>query len=92
MDCATVKSGVECVFMSKKGCSFNGGSCHPAVEPCEGCNRTVEFSSGWYCSACPDPSIKWKNGKCNLATHVKGGVKTEQVKLNPLKASKRNVR
>ena len=92
MDCATVKSGVECVFMTKKGCSFNGGICHPAVEACDGCNRTIQYSEAWYCTSCPDPSIKWKNGRCNLATHVKGEIKTEKIKLNPLKASKRGGR
>ncbi len=92
MDCLTVKPGVECVFMTKEGCSFNGGTCHQAVEACDGCNRTSEHSSGWYCMACPDPSQKWKNGKCNLATHVKEEIKVETAKLNPLKASKRNAR
>jgi hypothetical protein len=90
MDCSTVKSGVECVFMTKKGCAFNGGTCHPAVEACDGCSRTSEYSSGWFCTACPDPSSKWKNGRCNLATHVKDAVKSETSKINPLKASKRN--
>jgi hypothetical protein len=90
MQCATVKVGVECVFMTKNGCSYKGGSCQQAIEACEGCARTIEFSSGWYCAACPEPSIKWKNGRCNLATHVKGEVKTEKVKVNPLKASKRS--
>lgn len=92
MDCTTVKPGVECVFMTKNGCSFNGGNCHKTVKECDGCGRTTEFLSGWYCTACPDPSLKWKNGKCNLATHVKSTAKTETSKINPLKASKRNAR
>jgi hypothetical protein len=92
MDCTTVKSGVACVFMEKKGCSFNGGTCHPIVEQCKGCDRTSQFVSGWYCAACPDPSLKWKSGRCNLATHVRIAAKTEAVKINPLKASKRNAR
>ncbi len=92
MDCTTVKPGMECVFMAKKGCSFNGGVCHHTVEQCNGCNRTSEFPSGWYCTACPDPSVRWKNGHCNLATHVKAQGKAKKAKLNPLKASKRNAR
>ncbi len=92
MDCTTVKSGMECVFMTKKGCSFNGGTCHFIVEDCQGCNRTAEYPAGWYCDACPDPSIKWKHGRCNLATHVKSSVKNDKIKINPLKASKRNAR
>ena len=90
MDCTTVKPGVECAFMTKNGCSFNGGTCHPIVEQCEGCNRASECVSGWYCTACPDPSLKWKNGKCNLATHVKTSATENGAKINPLKASKRN--
>jgi hypothetical protein len=92
MHCTTVKPGVECPFMTKKGCSFNGGACHPVVEECDGCERTSKHDSGWYCAACPDPSIKWKTGRCNLATHVKGTAKKEAGKINPLKASKRGSR
>jgi hypothetical protein len=78
--------------MINKGCSFNGGVCHQIVEQCNGCNRTSEFASGWYCTACPDPSVRWKNGRCNLATHISNEAKVENTKLNPLKASKRKVR
>jgi hypothetical protein len=91
MNCTTVKPGVDCVFMTKKGCSFSGGTCHPAVEACNGCTRSTQFPKGWYCASCPDPSIKWKNGRCNLATHVKSEIKVEKTKLNPLKASKRGI-
>ena len=76
--------------MSAKGCSYNGGICHEIVEQCNGCNRTRELSNAWYCTACPDPSLKWKNGNCNLATHVKTATTVESAtKINPLKASKR---
>jgi len=70
MICTTIKEGVECPFMSAKGCSYNEGSCREIVEMCQGCNRGSEYSSGWYCSACPDPTAKWKNGHCNVASHV----------------------
>jgi len=33
--------------------------------------------------------MKWKNGICNMATHVTITVKQEKAKLNPIKASKR---
>ncbi len=75
--------------MTAKGCSYNGGLCHEIVEPCDGCNRRVEYLSAWYCSASPDPSKKWKLGNCNLATHVKAAAAAAQAKVNPLKASKR---
>ena len=92
MVCSTVKEGMECPFMTAKGCSFNGGSCHEIVENCDGCNRNTEYSSGWFCTACPDPASKWKNGSCNLATHIASSASSKNTKLNPLKASKRGNR
>ena len=89
MVCTTIKQGKECLFMTSKGCSFNGGICHEIVEQCKKCNRSEEFSSGWYCTACPDPLVKWKNGNCNLASHVTSAPTSVKTKLNPLKASKR---
>ncbi len=91
MLCTTIKPNTECPFMTAKGCSFNGGVCLPIVEACKGCKRAVEYPSGWYCSATPDPSKKWKNGVCNLATHVDNNIAVESKdKINPLKASKRS--
>ena len=92
MICTTIKEGMECPFMSVKGCSYNGGICHQIVEQCQGCNRGAEFSSGWYCAACPEPSVKWKNGNCNMASHVSAATASAKAKLNPLKASKRGRR
>ena len=88
MLCTTTREGMECAFMEAKGCAYNGGTCHPAVEPCEGCDRTVTAGDMVYCQSYPDPAAKWRYGKCNFATHIKGEAKVE-VKLNPLKASKR---
>jgi hypothetical protein len=80
--------------MTAKGCSYTGGVCHEIIEQCDGCGRTTQMESGgWYCSACPEPSIKWKLGPCNLATHVKAeDNKAAKQKLNPIKASKRGGR
>ena len=89
MICTTIKEGVECPFMSAKGCTYNEGICHQIVDKCQGCNRGAEFSAGWYCAACPDPSVKWKNGNCNMASHVSAAAETKKAKINPLKASKR---
>ncbi|RJQ52515.1 MAG: hypothetical protein C4530_18910 [Desulfobacteraceae bacterium] len=89
MLCTTVRQGKECPFMTAKGCSYNGGICHEIVEKCNGCNRTVQVTASWYCSACPDPSLKWKNGNCNLASHIVTAVAANKTKVNPLKASKR---
>ncbi|MDM8542456.1 PxxKW family cysteine-rich protein [Desulfococcaceae bacterium HSG9] len=89
MNCTTIKKGSECLFMTAKGCSFNGGVCHTTVDQCDGCARSSEHASAWYCAACPEPASKWKNGNCNLATHVKAGEAVIKTKINPLKASKR---
>lgn len=89
MVCTTIRNGQECPFMTARGCSYNGGICQEIVEQCNGCNRNIQFGSGWYCSATPDPGLKWKNSNCNLATHVKAATTKTTQKLNPLKASKR---
>jgi hypothetical protein len=84
-----VKEGEECLFMTKAGCTYNGGSCHPIVEQCEGCERVVTYHDQRFCRSYPNPSVKWKTGKCNFATHMKASGQNQQ-KINPLKASKRN--
>jgi len=89
MDCTTIKPGKPCPFMNASGCTYNGGICHEIVEQCKGCKRVAEISKGWFCEATPNPSMKWKNGNCNLATHISGGPVAVKAKVNPLKASKR---
>ncbi len=89
MICDTVRKGDSCVFMAATGCKYNGGACKPVVEQCEGCQRISEYETGKYCTAAPDPALKWKNGNCNMATHVKTVVETKKQKINPIKASKR---
>lgn len=89
MQCATQKVGTECAFMTRKGCTFNGGRCHPVVEQCQGCSRTIESAEGTFCALAPDPAAKWRRGSCNFATHVDRKKVEEVQKLNPLKASKR---
>jgi hypothetical protein len=74
--------------MTKKGCSYAGGSCKPVIDSCLGCNKIVEFESGNYCKLYPEPAIKWLKGKCPGASHVKLEIKEVQV-INPMKASKR---
>lgn len=92
MVCQTVKAGVECVFMTKKGCSYNGGRCNPIIEKCEGCGKIVEFEGEKYCMMYPDPASKWAVGGCSAATHVKHAQTASIQKINPLKASKRMAR
>jgi hypothetical protein len=92
MICTTIKKGHDCTLMTANGCSYNGGFCHEIVDECKDCNRSAKFQTAWYCTACPEPGLKWKNGICNLATHVSSIVKSEQGHINPLKASKRGSR
>lgn len=92
MDCATVRAGVACPFMTKNGCSFNGGRCDPIVEQCEGCAHVIPYNGSSFCSSYPDPSAKWAFGACNFATHLKKEAAGAGPKENPLKASKRKAR
>jgi hypothetical protein len=89
MVCKTIKEGMECSFMSDKGCQFNGGNCHPIIEKCEGCQKVLKRPTGDYCLAFPDPAIKWRFGNCSMATHFKASGEKKVQKINPLKASKR---
>jgi len=89
MQCVTLKNGVECAFMTRKGCNFNGGHCHEVVESCQGCSRTVTSSHGTFCSVTPQPATKWARGNCNFATHIERKPAEQTLKVNPLKASKR---
>lgn len=88
MICETTKKGEDCSFMSKQGCTYKDNTCQPIVEECDGCEKTKEFAAGKFCTAYPEPALKWKTGKCNFATHVKREAKKEKV-INALKASKR---
>ena len=90
MVCQTVKVGVNCVFLKKGGCSFNGGKCYPIVDSCEGCDRIQDYTSGKFCRSCADPANKWGVGDCNFATHIKKETTVAQKMINPLKASKRS--
>lgn len=89
MVCDSVKPGVECIFMKKTGCSYNGGKCYTVVESCEGCTRILEFETGRYCASFPYPAQRWQKGTCSMSSHVKK-TSVEEQKINPLKASKRN--
>jgi hypothetical protein len=89
MICQTVKAGIDCGFMAKKGCGFKGGVCLSVVDPCNGCAKVMNFPTGSYCKVFPEPAAKWVSGKCAMATHMKTEVKEATQKINPLKASKR---
>jgi hypothetical protein len=88
--CQTIKAGTECSFMSKKGCSFTGGSCLVIAEQCNGCSKVIEVNGSTYCRVYPEPATRWAYGICPMASHVKKEVTEVVQKLNPLKASKRS--
>jgi hypothetical protein len=90
MNCATVKEGSFCGFMTSTGCGYNGGQCHTVVEECQGCGKVESFSAGEYCTSYANPAVKWEFGRCNFATHMKAE-KSDSRKVNPLKASKRSM-
>ena len=89
MICQTVKAGIDCGFMAKKGCGFKGGACHPIIDKCDGCAKVMDCATGKYCKIYPEPTAKWLSGKCAMATNIKNDVKEAVQKVNPLKASKR---
>ncbi|GBE14793.1 MAG TPA: hypothetical protein ENH32_06295 [Proteobacteria bacterium] len=90
MICTILKEEIDCIFMTRQGCTYNGGHCEPVVQACEGCGNAREIEDNFYCVASANPAAKWNIGVCNYATHVeKGNPVIAQAKINPLKASKR---
>ena len=90
MICTILKEEIDCVFMTKQGCTYNGGHCEPVVQACEGCGHIKEVDEDFYCVTSANPSAKWNLGVCNYATHVeKEAPVVSKAKINPLKAAKR---
>jgi hypothetical protein len=84
---------VELAEKTNDGLKYNGFILEPVVEQCNGCERIVAREGAEYCPSYPMPSAKWSHGVCNFATHVRASVDKEgNVKVNPLKASKRAAR
>jgi hypothetical protein len=78
----------EGASMTPEGMLYNGFTCLPIIDKCEGCERVRPFEGNNYCYSYPLPASKWTLGRCNFATHNKTEAKTS-AKVNPLKASKR---
>ena len=76
-------------MQTSNAAKFNDGSFLPVNEKCEGCERIVEVGSSKFCDTYMNPDAKWRLGICNFATHVKVELKTDDAKVNPLKASKK---
>lgn len=66
------------------------------IEKCVGCDRVKEtYIAGGtvrYCMSYEFPATKWRNGVCNMASHVKKHVVAQIGSANPLKASKRRAK
>lgn len=87
--CTILKEEIDCVFMTRQGCTYNGGCCDPVVQACEGCNHIKEIDEDFYCTTSANPAAKWNLGVCNYATHVeKEAPVVAKTKVNPLKAAK----
>ena len=57
----------------------------PIVEKCLGCNDVTSDNT---CKGYFNPAALWRRGNCPRATHLEKIAKPD-MKLNPLKASKR---
>lgn len=48
------------------------GDCKPHETPTEDkCDRIVKEKGNFYCSTFYNPDAKWRNGNCNMASHIK---------------------
>ena len=84
---------LEGAVKTDAGLSYKGVIMEPIVEKCEGCERVATVEGDKYCPTYAQPEKKWAQGVCNFATHVRAEMdKGGKVKVNPLKASKREAR
>ncbi|MBU0729693.1 MAG: PxxKW family cysteine-rich protein [Proteobacteria bacterium] len=68
---------------------YSSGLFKHIIDKCEGCDRIIENNNNKFCTSYSNPESKWRLGLCNFATHAKIELAVSQVKVNPLKASKR---
>ncbi len=88
-----IQGRIDGAVMTEEGLKFKGFIMEPIVEKCEGCERAVAHEDKKYCPSYAKPAMKWYQGVCNFATHVRAELTKEgKVKVNPLKASKRAAR
>lgn len=88
MECGMIRPGRECPFMSLDGCEFPG-ECQPILKQCEGCSHIEEWNGEFYCSLSPQALLKWGNGACNAATHLRKRIEGQEEKSSPTKAPKK---
>lgn len=88
-----VQSGLDGATLTDNGVLYNGFILEPIIESCDGCERVTPFEGKKYCPSYAMPARKWTRGVCNFATHVRAETTSGgDVKVNPLKASKRAAR
>jgi len=71
MICTILKEEIDCVFMTKQGCNYNGGHCDPVVQACEGCNHIKEIDEDFYCTTSANPVGQVEPG-CLQLRHSRG--------------------
>jgi len=54
-----LKEEIDCVFMTRQGCNYNGGHCDPVVQACEVCGHIKEVDEEYCCVTSANPSAKW---------------------------------
>lgn len=72
---------IEACLIQKKIIKVKGEETNMEQGPC----RRID---GNKCEACISPAARWKNGNCNLATHLIS-FEDEKQFVNPIKQSKR---
>ncbi|MDR3204693.1 MAG: PxxKW family cysteine-rich protein [Deltaproteobacteria bacterium] len=60
---------------------FIGKAFKAIAEKCEGCDRVRPAEGQKFCSNFMDPSVRWRLGNCNMATHIKVEGKTDAGKV-----------
>jgi hypothetical protein len=61
--------------------TINDGAARVVAEKCDGCDRIKTVEDKRYCAAFPDPTVRWRLGNCNMATHIKTETKGDSAKV-----------
>lgn len=88
LECGTIRPGRECPFMNPDGCDFPG-ECQPILKQCKGCSHIETWNGEIYCSVYPQPLLKWAEGTCNTASHLRKRIEPNERGIVPVKAPKK---
>ncbi|MDR2350449.1 MAG: PxxKW family cysteine-rich protein [Deltaproteobacteria bacterium] len=76
--------------LHRERCVMNDLAVQAIAEKCVGCDRIKTVGERQLCSAFPVPSVKWRLGNCNMATHIKTETRTtEKVRVGQQKQKKK---